>query len=382
MKIVYPDYDRSILSTLNSCLRYYGAEIAYPTLPELDALINTRPRHVMLLLLDGMGKWPLHRALKEDSYLRDREIATVTSIYPSTTAAATTAYFAAQSALEHGWLGWHVHMKEYAADVILFQSRTYHTEKPVDGPEPGPHSLPFESTFERVRRFRPEICTNSIYPFETYSEHGAQCRRRANSFGEMCRNLQEISASPRPSFTIAYWPEPDSTMHRFGEGSKEADQMFLELDRQLRSLRERLADTLLIVTADHGMINVTEPVDVARIPALLETLVLPPSVEPRAGAFYVKNHRRREFEQAFREECGEDFLLLTREEVLETGLLGRGRQHPRIDDFLGDYFACATGRRFFQFSLPDGRPKYFLKGQHAGLTEDEMLVSVLAERIP
>ena len=161
MKIVYPDYDRSILSTLNSCLRYYGAGIAYPTLPELDALINTRPRHVMLLLLDGMGKWPLHRALKEDSYLRDREIATVTSIYPSTTAAATTAYFAAQSALEHGWLGWHVHMKEYAADVILFQSRTYHTEKPVDGPEPGPHSLPFESTFERVRRFRPEICTTA-----------------------------------------------------------------------------------------------------------------------------------------------------------------------------------------------------------------------------
>jgi hypothetical protein len=136
----------------------------------------------------------------------------------------------------------------------------------------------------------------------------------------------------------------------------------------------------LIITSDHGMINTGEAVDVARIPELLEPLVIPPSIEPRASAFYVKHHRKAAFEEAFRKYCGEDFLLFSREEVLESGLFGRGARHPKFDDYIGDYLGVAVGARYFRFTLPDGRVPYTLIGQHAGLTEDEMLVAVLADR--
>ena len=111
------------------------------------------------------------------------------------------------------------------------------------------------------------------------------------------------------------------------------------------------------------MIDTTGAVDVAKTPALLEPLVLPPSIEPRAAAFYVKSHRRAAFEAAFQELCGEDFRLFSREEALASGLLGRGTPHPKLDDFLGDYLGVATGRRYFAFSLPGARPGDSLIGQ-------------------
>lgn len=95
----------------------------------------------------------------------------------------------------------------------------------------------------------------------------------------------------------------------------------------------------------------------------------------------MKNHRRAAFEAAFAEICGEDFRLFSREEALSSGLLGRGTPHPKLDDFLGDYLGVATGRRYFAFSLPGEKPGDRLIGQHAGLTEEEMLVSVLADRM-
>ena len=169
-------------------------------------------------------------------------------------------------------------------------------------------------------------------------------------------------------------------MHRYGIAAPETAAEFRALDRQLNALHGQLRDTLLVITADHGMIDTTGAVDVAKTPALLEPLVLPPSIEPRAAAFYVKSHRRAAFEAAFQELCGEDFRLFSREEALASGLLGRGTPHPKLDDFLGDYLGVATGRRYFAFSLPGERPGDRLIGQHAGLTEEEMLVSVLADR--
>ena len=73
-------------------------------------------------------------------------------------------------------------------------------------------------------------------------------------------------------------------------------------------------------------------------------------------------------------------MLLSREEVLSSGLFGRGEPHPKFDDFIGDYLGVATGTRYFAFTLPGAKPGDRLIGQHAGLTENEMLVSVLADR--
>ena len=78
----------------------------------------------------------------------------------------------------------------------------------------------------------------------------------------------------------------------------------------------------------------------------------------------------------------DSFVLYTREQVLDMQLFGRGQTHPKVDDFLGDYLACATGDIYIDYLILNQRrdaPKFV--GAHAGLTEEEMLVPVVALRV-
>lgn len=376
--MIYPDYDRSILSTTSSILAYYGVNSVYPTLPELDAYLATRPRHVALIITDGAGVRPLEGALSADSYMRRHMAATVTSVFPSTTTAAATSYYCGQSAYEHGWLGWQLYFREYAADAITFMRSTYYTGKPIDGPQPAPALMPFETVFERIKKARPDVVTRSQYAFDTYVDHGAYEHLRIGSFAELCDNLVRFSHTERPGFTISYWGEPDATMHAKGVGAEASLRQFLMIDRELSSLSKRARNTLIIVTADHGLINST-PIYLNDYPDIMDTLIMPPMMETRAAAFYVKPYRHMEFERLFREHFGEKFLLLSREDVYRTGIFGRGARHRKFDDFIGDYVACAISDRNLTFRAVGGGPDT-LVGKHAGLTADEMLVPVIIDR--
>lgn len=376
--MIYPDYDRSILSTTSSILAHYGVNSIYPTLPELDAVLSTNPRHVALIITDGAGVRPLEGALPADSYMRSHTVATVTSVFPPTTTAATTSYYCGQSAYEHGWLGWQLYFKEYATDATTFMRTTYYTGKSIDGPQPALALMPFETVFEKIKRARPDLVTRSQYAFDTYTDHGAGEHLRIGSFADLCDNLARISRTDGPSFTISYWGEPDTSMHDKGVGSEAALKQFRTIDRELSSLSKRARDMLIIVTADHGLINST-PIYLNDYPDIIDLLIMPPMLETRAAALYVKPYRHGEFERLFREYFGENFLLLSREDIYRTGIFGRGARHRKFDDFIGDYVACAVSDKNLAFRIPDGRYDS-LVGKHAGLTEDEMLVPVIIDR--
>lgn len=376
----FPDYDRSILSVTASLLAHYGVPSAYPPLPELDALLADRPRHVVLLILDGLGETVLREHLPEGAYLRRHAAATVTSVYPSTTAAAVTSYTSGLSPLEHGWLGWYLYMKEYATDVKTFLRSSYYAEQPVAGPHPAYSLMPYETILTKIRRCAPGVRTHSIYPpYGANTDRGAEFSWTAGDFAQLCARLGRISAQGGESFTFAYWPQPDSTMHDFGVASPQARGEYRELNRALEALRARLDDTLLVISSDHGLMDAAEWIDLSRDEELLEALVMPPMLESRAAAFYVKAHRRAGFGRAFREKYADRFLLLPREEVYSSGIFGRGTPQRKFDDFIGDYIACATGASVFAYSLP-GREHPRMKGYHAGLTDAEMNVAVILDR--
>lgn len=376
--MIFPDYERSILSTVSSLMRHYGLRSAYPALPELDALLSKRPKHVALVIIDGAGVKPMEASLPAGSFLRSGIRAQVTSVFPSTTTAACSAYYNGLSPLEHGWLGWQLYFKEYASDIAIFRNRTYYTEREVAGPEVGPALMPFETIIEKIRSAYPSVKTFTQYAFPNYAEKGAHVNIRISDFQGLCANLKKICAGDSETFSISYWGEPDYTMHRYGAGSAQATAKFREINAGLESLYQALSDTLLIVTADHGMIN-SEGIDITSMPDLMECLVMPPMIEARAAAFYVKSHKRADFERIFSERLGEYFTLMNRDEVYSSGIFGKGVPNPKFDDLIGDYIACATGKKHILYSIPGYSTSPFV-GLHAGLTEDEMLVPVIAYR--
>ena len=383
--MLFPDYDNSILSTVSSVLKAYGIPSIYPSIPALDSMLSPRPKNIILLLLDGLGLTTLENILPEEHFLRRNHIHTVTSVFPSTTTAATTAYYTGLSPNEHGWLGWTLYFKECAQPLDIFQGVNRHTKQRYAPVSPAYKYMPFESIFAKIRRLTDDaIHTASIFPFPSDCDKGANSRQiSGHSFPQMLEMVEkQAAADDHPQFILSYWTDPDSEAHGSGPLSAKSRALVKQMAQDVEAFCRRMegTDSVVIVTADHGLLGDMKPVFINRIPEIMDCLIMPPTIETRAATFFVKPHRKAEFEKAFHDRFGETFVLYTRQQVLDMQLLGRGETHPKVDDFLGDYLACAVGNEYIEYAVLNEPESVRFVGAHAGLTDDEMLVPVIALR--
>lgn len=149
--VLYPNYNRSILSISSSLLKYYGLKNNYPTLKELDDELKKNYKNVVLLILDCMGTSIIEKNLPKNSFLRKNMITTITSIFPPTTAAATTAFHSGLSPLESGWIGWMPYFKEYDSMIELFTGKDFYTrEKIIDSVSQT--NLAYETIYDKIAK--------------------------------------------------------------------------------------------------------------------------------------------------------------------------------------------------------------------------------------
>jgi hypothetical protein len=148
------------------------------------------------------------------------------------------------------------------------------------------------------------------------------------------------------------------------------------LDRLTLEQRE---GTLLLITADHGGVQ-TPPRNAVRYdkhPGLRETLSLPPVGESRVPFFYTRPHTLGQAQSYIQEHLSEQFCLLTRQHVLESGLLGPGSVAAETPHRLGDLVGVAHGGHY----LAREKAQTKMLGRHGGLTPAEMLVPLLGVRL-
>ncbi len=368
----YPDYDRSSLSITASVGAFLGGESNYPTLPEIDlALCRDGVKKVVLVLCDGMGELLMRRHLPADCFLRKNDKAAISSVFPSTTAAATTSIWTGLSPLEHGWIGWSMYFKECAAAIDVFTGNV--SGKGVRYPDgsPAPKLMPLPGVMAGAKHPGMHMVSAfDNFPGKGFTQHAVR------TFHDQLVLANALIRQEDNALVCVYNGEPDHTMHNKGVNAPETVEKFFAANRELEWLVGVLPeDALLIVTADHGLVDGLNPVDLRAIPSVDECLWMPPSVEARAAALFVKPFRRAQFEREFRAACGDEFLLIPREDALSMNLLGRGIVHPKAEDAMGDYLACATGASFIVYSaIPD------MIGMHAGLTDEEMTEPVILAR--
>ncbi len=98
-KIVLPNYENSILNLINSILKYYNVETQYNGLKILDEELKKQYRNIALIILDGMGESILNLT-SPNGFLKENQKSIITSIFPSTTAAAMTTYYSGKPPIE------------------------------------------------------------------------------------------------------------------------------------------------------------------------------------------------------------------------------------------------------------------------------------------
>lgn len=376
--LVYPNYDKCLLNVISSIRRYYSTPIEYKTLPVLDKELDRGYKNIVLIVMDGMGASVIEKNLGRGDFLRKNISQKITTVYPSTTAAAMTSIYTGVSPNEHGWLGWSLFFKEFCRCIDVLTNNDSFTKQPMTQPNIGSFVMPYETIFKDIAVSRKiAVQPFAIQPAGVNFPDTGVIRKRADSFGAMCSLIKKICATEQNTLTLAYWTDPDEIMHKTGCTSAETKAAMLEFNEGLQQLAESLTDTLLIITADHGMIDIEEEVFINSIPEIDSCLSMPPSIEGRAAAFFVKNELMDEFRWQFNKALGKDFKLMTSGELLDKQILGGGRTHRKTYDFLGDFVACGIGKKVISYRTLNSKPKPKHLASHAGLTDDEMTVPLI-----
>jgi len=361
---MHPDYNNSILNVTATILKHYHAPSIYASIPELEAYLRYQPKHVILVLLDGMGIDIINRYLNPDDFIRKHLKKTITSVFPPTTVAATNAVLSGLPPYSSGYLGWVQYFKKEKTNQIVFLNQDFYDPNIKFDFVFRERYLNYPTIYEQIVRNSPNQKTYELFP--SFRANGF------DSFSQQADRVVELTKKDEENFTYIYWTEPDFTEHDFGTVADQTEQVLRLLNEQVERLSQQInQDTLFIVIADHGFADVVG-IDLFDDLEIMNMLRRKPSMEPRATNFFVKPLMKKKFKNIFNKKYGNDFILYKKEELYQAGLLGFGVKHPMLEDFIGDYIAISVSDKMFNFK----EHSKFL-GHHAGLTKKEMEVPLV-----
>jgi len=375
---VLPDYNNCLVNILASVAKYFGVSTGHSTMKIVDAELKRKPKNIVVMVLDGMGSNVLRHTLSADAFLRVNKVKDISSVFPSATTPAITSYITGQEPIEHGWLARNAYFKEAGAVVSMFNNTDAFSLKAASKNIDIAHTvLPHASLLERIsERNAGSVRTYSVYPAKTRGPYG-HTQLLYTNLEEMMSFINILTETDEDKLILSYYSEPDSVIHDYGTNAKYVVDVMFNINRVVEGLVKQLRDTLFIITADHGLTNIAKHVDLSQIKELNDLLVMPPSMEERATTFFVKTGKTVAFEEAFNAQFKDKFILLTHNEVLDKKLFGTGRQHPKVQEFLGDFMAIAVSDWDFTYSTIHELYELDKKGNHSGLTEDEVIVPLI-----
>lgn len=377
--IVLPNYEHCILGTITSILKYYNVETKHKSSKKIDSLLNEKEyKNVIFLILDGLGEQILN-SISPEGYLNKNKIDCVTSVYPSTTTAALTTYYSGRPPYETGWIAWSQYFKEYGRALDMFSHNESYMGEPLKKPLIDVYKtvVNYETIFNRIEKASPNVKAYEIEP--EYAERRAVRSIKANNIDELIMNIKDLCTIPDRKFIFAYSDNPDGLLHKYGTTSEEVKTFVKETENKIAQMVQEFdADTILIVSADHGHKDIEKSYTLIDYPEIQECLIMPASLESRILTFWVKEEMKEVFVQRFNKVFKDEFWLMTKDEFLNKyNFLGYGDKHYKIDDFIGNYVALSVSGSMIRLEtfLAEGKP--VKKSTHCGLTIDEMEVPVI-----
>lgn len=355
----------TLVNISNSILKHFGVDTFHDTIPEFDDALKGHKK-IVVCLFDGMGQNITRKHLKEDSFIRSHYFKTVNSVFPPTTAAATTSLLTGKFPIETGWLAWDTYFPELNRNIILFKNTDYNTGEKLDKPY---SYLKYPLTYitDLIHVKNNSIKTGLIqrYPIQ---EKGPKSLRGS------LKQIKKFLKQTDDAFLYFYWDSPDREMHRYGIDRKKISRKVRSVNSFMEKVSKQNQDTLFILLADHGHVN-TKYLDISKHSDLYSLIDKPMCLEKRASSIFVKKGKEQEFAEIFNKYYGNCFDLLTRKEVLDMELFGKGKPCKGVLESFGDFIAISNGE-YSLYSSTEYKKLELYPGHHGGGTEDERLIDV------
>ncbi|MDR2240452.1 MAG: alkaline phosphatase family protein [Zoogloeaceae bacterium] len=354
----------------------------------LDGTARSTARHIVLLLIDGLGYRYLQRQ-GAGGHLHRHLQARLTSVFPSTTTSAVTTCLTGLAPQQHALTGWHMYFSELDAIAAVLPL------KPRGGgvfetPDALPERLfgytPFAKRIARRCVFiSPQAIAGSTFTRYHIGNGGSAAEVRGYQtlpelFAQTAAALREAAT---PAYIYAYYPELDALAHAHGIDSAPVAAQFAALDEAFGAFLADIAgsDTLVLACADHGFIDSPpeRQIDLARHPALAATLARPLCGERRVAYCYVAPRQAARFEARAAAALGHCADIFSSHALIEQGWFGPGAANPRLASRIGDY-VIVMRENWTLLDWMAGEARYRQIGVHGGLSADEMHVPLIAAR--
>jgi hypothetical protein len=333
-------------------------------------------RRVAVLLVDGLGADLLraHPDLAPTLAAMTRPVGDLSAPCPSTTPVSLATLGTGLPPGSHGILG-------FVTDVPG-EDRALNHVKWADDPDPDTWQAR-RTVFEQA--VDAGVAVTAVGPY-AYAGSGLTraVYRGATYTGSVSHGdltalvLAALGAAPR-SLVHGYLPELDLTGHVRGVDSAAWRAQLTLIDRVVEQLVDGLPeDAALLVTADHGMLDVPKEtrVDLDDHPELTDGVRLLAG-EPRARYVHAEPGAAPDVLDRWRTVLGGCAWVVSREEAVASGIFGP------VDDALapriGDVVALARGSWALTATVQDPGPSR-LVAYHGSLTATELAIPLLAAR--
>lgn len=376
-----PDYSGgSLVNLMASIVAARGGKALHAPLRNLNRDELREARNLVLLIIDGLGDNYLTRRGAGGELARRRR-ASLTSVFPSTTASAITTSYTGRTPLEHGLTGWFTYFGEAGcvSAALPFRSRGDHLPLARRGVTPEQIYVS-NSIFEELPLRSIVVTYKEIIESEYNVRHCRGAQRLAyETLEELIAQIEAaVKSGSDRKLVYAYWPVYDMVSHRYGAESAEAFEQFSKCDAAFGSLLKRLGGTesVVIATADHGFIDVA-PEESFELPTSLAPLLRLPLCGERRVA-YCHVHDPKSFIEKAKDWLGERAEVTASSNLVAEGWFGPGAPHPRFAERIGDVALVMRGRYTVKDWTP-GESRHLHIGNHGGTSADEMLIPLILE---
>ncbi|MEM9950806.1 MAG: alkaline phosphatase family protein [Chloroflexota bacterium] len=395
-ELIFPYYDGlSLPNIAHSIASALGYPMAHHT-PLLDDVWQgdvPQAKRVVTFLMDGMGYKHLNMLMAEDAELRDaiaelnggREIVPLTSVAPSTTAVALTSTWTGVSPATTGMTGTVMFLRELSlmADMLSFRPITgHHLPGSV-----GFWGMPPEKivTAKNLNQHLSEqgIATHTITN-KSYVGNGLS-RILHQGVQNIVTHLAKDDFLPQVesvlkntqgthSHVSIYWSAVDTLAHHYGAHH---DYTNAEIRRKILALRDLVrepyfadGETLLLLFADHGHYDSTQPVMVAHDDTVRTAMTMSLAGDERHAYLYVSPSSIPTIKDYIQENYAETLTAIESEIALQLGYFG-DNPHEALLSRIGNLILIPRLGHILSDPVKGTLP---MISRHAGLSDWEMLV--------
>ncbi|MDN5657367.1 alkaline phosphatase family protein [Brevibacterium sandarakinum] len=373
-----PDYSGPILSDVvpAAALSLGAGEIFDDTArTRAQALgLDRESRTTIVVLIDGMGESQLKQYSGYTPFFRSLAASrrTLSTGFPSTTANSLSSLATGRLPGGHGVVGYRV--LDPAKDAVFNQLTWDLDVDPVSW-------VPDASLFERLTEAEVDVVSLGEAKFAGRGLNRASLRggrfRASKTLEQRCAQAVEEAKAPGRRLVYLYWGNLDKTGHVHGSNSSQWTEELELVDLALSRLADDLpADSTMIVTADHGMVDIDHSLrlDLAEAPAL-RSGVRHVGGEPRAVHLYASEGAEADVYSAWTETVGDRALILSRDDAIRRGYFGP--VDPRFRQRIGDFMVICQDEFAIVDSDNESASAIALIGHHGSTTARELQIPLL-----